>query len=63
MSMFFGLSQNETGRVGLEGAVCDDYYKIRELLYEQYAVVWTVLVLHGLVIKDKHWSRKVRKIL
>ena len=52
MSMFFGLSQNETGRVGLEGAVCDDYYKIRELLYEQYAVVWTVLVLHGLVIKD-----------
>ena len=31
--------QNETGRVGLEGAVCDDYYKIRELLYEQYAVV------------------------
>ena len=31
--------QNETGLVGLEGAVCDDYYKIRELLYEQYAVV------------------------
>lgn len=33
------VRRNETGRVGLEGAVCDDYYKIRELLYEQYAVV------------------------
>ena len=31
--------QNESGRVGLEGAVCDDYYKIRDLLYEQYAIV------------------------
>lgn len=33
------VRRNETGRVGLEGAVCDDYYKIRELLYQQYAVV------------------------
>jgi hypothetical protein len=31
--------QNETGRVGLEGAVCDDYYRIRDLLYDQYAIV------------------------
>ena len=37
--LFLPFFQNETGRVGLEGAVCDDYYKIRELLYQQYAVV------------------------
>ena len=39
LQVSFSFLQNETGRVGLEGAVCDDYYKIRELLYEQYAVV------------------------
>lgn len=31
--------QTEAGRIGLEGCLCDDYYKIRELLYQQYAVV------------------------
>ena len=33
--------QNETGRLQLEGCVCDDYYRVRELLYEQFAIVWT----------------------
>jgi len=31
--------QNETGRLQLEGCVCDDYYRVRELLYEQFAIV------------------------
>lgn len=31
--------QTEAGRIGLEGCLCEDYYKIRELLYQQYAVV------------------------
>lgn len=30
--------QNEAGRIGLDGAVCDGYYKIRELLYDQFAI-------------------------
>ncbi len=33
------LSQTEAGRICLEGCHCDDYYRIRELLYQQYAVV------------------------
>lgn len=33
------LVQTEAGRIGLEGCLCEDYYKIRELLYQQYAVV------------------------
>jgi len=33
------VKRNEAGRIILEGAVCDDYYKVREMLYEQYAVV------------------------
>ncbi|XP_028396324.1 LOW QUALITY PROTEIN: cleavage and polyadenylation specificity factor subunit 2-like [Dendronephthya gigantea] len=32
------ITRNEAGRIGLDGAVCDDYYKIRELLYEQFAI-------------------------
>uniref|UniRef100_A0A3Q3WY85 Cleavage and polyadenylation specificity factor subunit 2 n=1 Tax=Mola mola TaxID=94237 RepID=A0A3Q3WY85_MOLML len=37
--IFLLVVQTEAGRIGLEGCLCDDYYKIRELLYEQYAVV------------------------
>uniref|UniRef100_A0A667ZXX1 Cleavage and polyadenylation specificity factor subunit 2 n=1 Tax=Myripristis murdjan TaxID=586833 RepID=A0A667ZXX1_9TELE len=33
------VRRTEAGRIGLEGCLCDDYYKIRELLYQQYAVV------------------------
>ncbi|MBN3325443.1 CPSF2 factor, partial [Atractosteus spatula] len=33
------VRRTETGRIGLEGCLCEDYYKIRELLYQQYAVV------------------------
>jgi cleavage and polyadenylation specificity factor subunit 2 len=29
----------ESGRVILEGCISEDYYKVRELLYEQYAVL------------------------
>ncbi|NXW47249.1 CPSF2 factor, partial [Nyctiprogne leucopyga] len=29
----------ETGRIGLEGCLCQDFYRIRDLLYEQYAIV------------------------
>jgi hypothetical protein len=31
--------QHEAGRVILEGCLSDDYYRVRELLYEQYAIV------------------------
>lgn len=34
--MFF---QHEAGKVILEGCISEDYYKVRELLYEQYAIV------------------------
>lgn len=33
------VRRNEAGRIQLEGALCDDYFKIRELLYSQYAIV------------------------
>lgn len=33
------LFQTETGRIGLEGCLCQDFYRIRDLLYEQYAIV------------------------
>uniref|UniRef100_A0A665WNL2 Cleavage and polyadenylation specificity factor subunit 2 n=1 Tax=Echeneis naucrates TaxID=173247 RepID=A0A665WNL2_ECHNA len=33
------VRRTEAGRIGLEGCLCEDYYKIRELLYQQYAVV------------------------
>ncbi|MGH0151590.1 UNVERIFIED_CONTAM: hypothetical protein FKN15_031747 [Acipenser sinensis] len=33
------VRRTEAGRIGLEGCLCEDYYKIRGLLYEQYAVV------------------------
>lgn len=31
--------QNEAGRIQLEGTVCEDYFRIRTLLYQQYAIV------------------------
>ncbi|XP_063222621.1 probable cleavage and polyadenylation specificity factor subunit 2 [Bacillus rossius redtenbacheri] len=33
------VRRHEAGKVTLEGCVSDDYYKVRELLYEQYAIV------------------------
>lgn len=33
------VRRTEAGRISLEGCLCEDYYKIRELLYQQYAVV------------------------
>ena len=35
----FAMLQNETGRLQLEGCLCDDYYKVRALLYDQFAIV------------------------
>ncbi|KRT83011.1 hypothetical protein AMK59_3146, partial [Oryctes borbonicus] len=29
----------ESGRVLIEGCISEDYYKVRELLYEQYAIL------------------------
>lgn len=31
--------RREAGRIQVEGTLCEDYFKIRELLYEQYAIV------------------------
>ena len=31
--------QMEGGRISLEGTVCEDYYKIRQLLYTQFAII------------------------
>ena len=33
------LRRHESGRVTIEGCVCDEYYQVRELLYEQYAIL------------------------
>ena len=33
------LRRIDTGKVTLEGYLSEEYYKIRELLYEQYAIV------------------------
>jgi len=33
------VRRNEAGRIHLEGTLCDDYFKVRELLYEQYAII------------------------
>ena len=32
--------QNEAGRIQLEGTICEDFFKIRQILYNQYAIVW-----------------------
>lgn len=39
LTSFLSPTQTEAGRIGLEGCMCEDYYRIRELLYQQYAVV------------------------
>ena len=31
--------QAEGGKICLEGTVCEDYYKVRHLLYEQFAII------------------------
>ncbi|KAG8232888.1 hypothetical protein J437_LFUL004758 [Ladona fulva] len=33
------VRRHEAGRVILEGCLSDDYYRVRDLLYEQYAIV------------------------
>ncbi|XP_021378418.1 cleavage and polyadenylation specificity factor subunit 2-like [Mizuhopecten yessoensis] len=33
------VKRNEAGKIQLEGSICEDFYKIRELLYNQYAIV------------------------
>ncbi|KAL4238067.1 cleavage and polyadenylation specificity factor subunit 2 [Mactra antiquata] len=33
------VRRNETGRMQLEGAISKDYFKVRDLLYSQYAIV------------------------
>ncbi|XP_077285623.1 cleavage and polyadenylation specificity factor subunit 2 [Arctopsyche grandis] len=33
------IRRHDTGNVSLEGCLTEEYYKIRELLYEQYAIV------------------------
>jgi len=33
------LRRHDSGRVTIEGAVSPDYYRVRELLYQQYAIV------------------------
>ena len=34
------LKRHDSGRVMIEGCVSDEYYLIRDLLYQQYAIVW-----------------------
>ncbi|XP_030069856.1 cleavage and polyadenylation specificity factor subunit 2 [Microcaecilia unicolor] len=33
------VRRTETGRIGLEGCLSDEFYRIRDLLYQQYAIV------------------------
>ena len=33
------FTQGEGGKIKLEGTVCEEYYKVRELLYEQFAII------------------------
>ncbi|XP_065053263.1 cleavage and polyadenylation specificity factor subunit 2-like [Rhopilema esculentum] len=33
------VRRSEAGKIGLSGALCEDYYLIRDLLYQQYAIV------------------------
>ena len=35
----FSCPQGENGELCLEGAVCEDYYTVRQLLYEQFAII------------------------
>jgi len=27
------------GKICLEGTICEDYYRVRQLLYEQFAII------------------------
>ena len=33
------IRRNEAGRFHVEGCACDDYYRIREIVYAQFAIV------------------------
>ena len=33
------LVQTDKGKIGIEGSICNDYYHIRKLLYEQFAII------------------------
>ena len=33
------VRRSEAGKISLEGALCEDYFTVRKLLYEQYAIV------------------------
>lgn len=33
------VRRNEAGRFHVEGCACEDYYKIREMIYSQFAIV------------------------
>lgn len=33
------VKRSETGQIHLEGTVCEDYFKVRKLLYSQYAIL------------------------
>lgn len=33
------IRRNESGRIELEGCLCPEYYRVRELLYDQYAIL------------------------
>lgn len=33
------VRRRETGRIHLEGTICDDYFKVRALLYKQYIIL------------------------
>ena len=33
------VRRNEAGRINLEGTICEDYFKVRKLLYDQYAII------------------------
>lgn len=38
--LFVVWFQNEAGRLQLEGCLSDEYYKVRDLLYQQFAIIW-----------------------
>ncbi|CAN8022745.1 unnamed protein product [Ixodes persulcatus] len=33
------VRRNEAGRINIEGCLCEDYFKVREILYKQYAII------------------------
>eukprot|EP00096_Caligus_rogercresseyi_P010260 TRINITY_DN3678_c0_g1_i3.p1 TRINITY_DN3678_c0_g1~~TRINITY_DN3678_c0_g1_i3.p1 ORF type:complete len:209 (-),score=79.24 TRINITY_DN3678_c0_g1_i3:603-1229(-) len=36
---FVALRRLDSGRITIEGSLCPEYYRVRELLYDQYAIV------------------------